>query len=147
MSNLIEKYIVYRIGNTLYGSPLLTVREVLEFQKPKFMPNMVKYFSGVINVRGAVVGVVDLRVKFAMRTDDNSRAVMLLCDTPRGPVAAVVDGVESVLEFKEEDIEKNPPINSEVELKYLRGVAKRKEELITLIDLHESLAGTEFKAA
>jgi purine-binding chemotaxis protein CheW len=141
------KYIVYRVGSVLYGSPLLSVREVLEFQQPKFMPNMVQHFSGVINVRGAVVGVIDLRKKFAVDGQVDARSVLLLCDTNRGPIAAIVDGVECVEEFKDCDIEKNPPISTQVDTKYLQGVAKRKDDLITLIDLHESLACEQFKAA
>ena len=142
-----NKYIVYKIGVELYGSPLLSVREVLEYQKPKYMPNMVHHFTGVINVRGAVVGVVDLRKKFSENEEMGPRVAMLLCDTPRGPVAAVVDSVESVVELLEEDIDKRPPIRAQVELKYLKGVSKKNTDLITIIDLHESLADEEFKAA
>lgn len=59
-----NKFLVFSVGEELYASPLLSIREVLEFQPPKPMPNMVHYFTGVINVRGAIVGVIDLRTKF-----------------------------------------------------------------------------------
>ncbi|OFZ19495.1 MAG: hypothetical protein A2Z20_02910 [Bdellovibrionales bacterium RBG_16_40_8] len=141
------RFIIYKIGEELYGSPLLSVREVLEFQKPKYMPNMVKYFSGVINVRGVIVGVVDMRVKFGFSEDISRKTAMLLCDTDNGLVAAIVDSVECVLQITAEELDKNPPIKSRIARDYLIGVAKIKGDLITIVDLHKSLANDELKAA
>ncbi|MFN3696538.1 MAG: chemotaxis protein CheW [Pseudobdellovibrio sp.] len=141
------RFLIYKIGTETYGSPLLSVREVLEFQKPKFMPNMIKSFSGVINVRGAIVGVVDMRTKFGFPEDIQRKTSMLLCDTERGPIAAVVDNIECVLEIKSENMEKEPPIRSKVPASYLMGVAKNNDQLITIIDLQKALTEEEFKLA
>jgi len=140
------KYLIFKIGGELYGSPLLSVREVLECQKPKFMPNMVSYFSGVINVRGAIVGVVDLRLKFGAPAANTSRTAMLLCDTPKGSLAAVVDRVECVHQFAEADFDRQPMVRSNVKSDYLMGVAKRKDALVTIIDLHHLLTQEELRA-
>lgn len=142
-----SKYLIFRIGNELYSSPLLSIREVLEYQKPKPMPNMVSYFAGVINVRGTIVGVVDLRSKFDVENKINAKTAMLLCDTERGSIAAIVDTVDSVLEFKPETLERKPAIKSKVAQDYLIGVAKNGDDLITVIDLHKSLTDEEFKVA
>ena len=142
-----EKYLVYAICNELYGSPLLSVREVLEYQKPKFMPNMAKHFSGVVNVRGAIVGVVDLRTKFGSTADVNRKTSMLLCDTETGPIAAVVDHVDCVVAFGDSDLERKPPVQSKIDQSYLLGVAKMKEKLVTIIDLNKSLSEENLKAA
>ena len=147
MSENDSKYLIYNIGDEKYGSPLLSIREVLEYQKPKFMPNMVASFSGVINVRGAIVGVVDLRNRFSIANSVGPKTAMLLCDTEKGAVVAVVDLVESVVEFEGGNIEIKPPIKSRVEQKYLIGVAKRDEELVTILDLHKLLNEEEYKAA
>lgn len=142
-----SKFLVFRIGDELYSSPLLSIREVLEYQKPKPMPNMVNYFVGVINVRGAIVGVLDLRIKFNTKSSIDTKTTMLLCDTERGSIAAIVDYVESVQEFRDEDLERQPSVKSKVSTEYLIGVAKRENDLVTVIDLHQALTYEEFKVA
>jgi purine-binding chemotaxis protein CheW len=142
-----NKYLIYSIGGESYGSPLLTVREVLEYQKPKFMPNMASHFSGVINVRGAIVGIVDLRSKFSLSNDVNRKTAMLLCDTPNGPIAAVVDQVDCVAGFAENEIEVKPPVQPRMSQDYLLGVAKMKSNLVTLVDLNKLLSDENLKAA
>ncbi len=142
-----NKYLVFKIGAETYGSPLLTIREVLEYQAPKHMPNMVSFFSGVINVRGAIVGVVDLRKKLAVDDKVGPRTAMLLCDTEQGAIVAVVDRVESVQEFAAGEVELKPPVKPQVDASYLIGVAKASASLITLLDLHRLLTDEKFKAA
>ena len=141
------RFLVFSIGGEQFASPLLSVREVLEYQKPKHMPNMVNYFPGVINVRGAIVGVIDLRAKFGVPATIETRTAMLLCDTEKGAIAAIVDRVESVQEIQEVDIERKPTIKSKIENEYILGVAKTTSSLITVIDLHKSLVEDEYKAA
>lgn len=142
------RFLIYKIGDEVYGSPLLSVREVLEFQKPKFMPNMVSYFVGVINVRGAIVGVIDMRSKFGVpETIKGGQTAMLLCDTDKGPIAAIVDAVESVQLIEEKELEKKPPVQSRVNKNYMIGVAKNKDRLVTIVDLLRSLADEELKVA
>ena len=138
-----SRYLIYKIGAETYGTPLLDVREVVEYQKPKFMPNMEAYFVGVINVRGAIVGVVDMRLRFSQNASQTKMPALLICESDRGSIAAVVDQVEAVVSIPATDIEKNPPIVARVEPEYLLGVAKIQERLITLIDLKSSL--TEMK--
>lgn len=139
------KYLVYYIGSELFCSPLLSIREVLEYQAPKAMPNMVNYFSGVINVRGAIVGVLDMRTKFGLPNKIGNKTPLLLCDTDKGAIAAVVESVERVQEFTEQEIDRMPPVQSKVKQEYLMGVARCKDQLITIVDLHKLLADVELK--
>lgn len=147
MKNTSGKYLIYKVGSELYASPLLSIREVIEYQKPKFMPNMVDYFSGVVNVRGVIVGVVDLRDKFHCNNEIKSRTAMLLCDSDRGPLASVVDSVESVIELNEENFDRNPPVKSNVDQSYLLGVAKFNQGLVTVIDLLSIVKEEQLKSA
>lgn len=142
-----NKFLVYKIGDLFYGSPLLSIREVLEYQPPKPMPNMVPHFSGVVNVRGLIVGIIDLRVKFRCPTEVGRKAAMLLCDTTEGPLAAIVDSVESVQQFENDQFEKDVAVQSNIERDYLLGIAKDKNHLITIIDLHKSMENSNLKAA
>lgn len=124
-----NRYLIYRIGGELYGTPLLEVREVVEYQKPKFMPNMESHFSGVINIRGSIVGVVDLRSKFGISQEISKSTALLVCESEKGPIAAIVDKVESVLPINKSERESKPPILSKVDSSYLIGVAKINEKL------------------
>jgi len=142
-----HRYLVFRIGEEQFACPLLSVREVLEYQKPKHMPNMVSYFPGVINVRGSIVGVVDLRTKFGAPSSVERRTAMLLCDTENGAVAAVVDLVESVRQIKPECIDRETTLLSKIDTRYLNGVARVDDKLVTVVDLHQSLLEDQMKAA
>jgi purine-binding chemotaxis protein CheW len=142
-----HRYLVFRIGEEQFACPLLSVREVLEYQKPKHMPNMVSYFPGVINVRGRIVGVVDLRTKFGAPSCVERRTAMLLCDTEQGAIAAVVDIVESVRQIKPESIDRDTTLISKIDSRYLSGVARLENALVTVVDLHQSLLEDQMKAA
>ena len=142
-----ERYLVYFIGKEMYASPLLSIREVLEYQKPKFMPNMKPYVPGVVNIRGAIVGVVDLRSKFNIPAEVSRKTCMLLCDTGTGPIAAIVDMVDRVCAFEEEDIERKPVVQSRIERSYLVGVAKLRENLVVIMDLNKSLSEESLNVA
>ena len=144
MNQADSKFLVFKVGDELFASPLLSIREVLEYQNPKPMPNMVPHFSGVINVRGAIVGVVDLRTKFLVNSTPGAKNPLLLCDTPRGTIATIVDSVEKVQEILDADIETNPPIQVKVDVTYLKGVARVANQLITIVDIHELLNDEEY---
>lgn len=135
-----SKYLIYRIGGDLYGTPLLDVREVVEYQKPKPMPNMRPEFIGVINLRGSVVGVVDLRKQFGCAPELPRKAALIVCSIDEGTSSVLVDQVESVSEIAADQIEKDPPVKPRVPLQYLLGVGKLSKDLITLVDLRSILA-------
>jgi len=135
-----DRYIFFYVGNELYGTPLLDVREVVEYQEPKFMPNMVSHFTGVINIRGGIVGVMDLRKKFNQKTDVNKTTAFLVSDSDQGSIAAVVDRVDSVQSIAKESIDEKPPVMTNVKQEYLIGIAKVKDQLVTLIKLRYLLS-------
>ena len=139
--DLNNRYLVFKINETCFAAQLLDVREVVQYQLPKTIPNTRKHFSGVINLRGAIVGVVNLRTKCGFSPLDNlQKSVFLVCDTDSGFLAALVDGVESVLTIEENQIEKNPPVQIDIEQKYLTGVAKIEDKLISIINLKQFLS-------
>lgn len=134
-----NRYLLFEVGKELYGTPLLDVREVVEYQEPKFMPNMVSHFVGVINIRGSIVGVIDLRKRFGEKTDGNAKTAMLVSDTPQGTIAAIVDRVDSVISIEQSMIDEKPPVITSVKQEYLTGVAKAKDRLVTIVELQRIL--------
>ena len=134
-----NKYLLFRLGDELYGTPLLGVREVVEPQAPKPIPNTAKHFSGVINIRGEIVGVTDLRTRFAHKAEAGAHMALMVFSTDGGPMAGLVDRVESVISLTEKEIEHNPNVGIEVHREALIGIGKHNKRLITLIDLHKVL--------
>lgn len=134
-----NRYLLFQVGKELYGTPLLDVREVVEYQEPKFMPNMVSHFVGVINIRGSIVGVIDLRKRFGEKTEADQRTPMLVSDTPQGTIAAIVDRVDSVVSIEKTALDEKPPVVTSVKQEYLVGVAKSKDRLVTIVELQRLL--------
>lgn len=140
------RYLIFRVGSELYGTPLLGVREVVESQVPKMIPNTVPYFAGVINVRGEIIGVIDLRLRLGAQSSEVMHRALMVFDTPTGPMAALVDQVEAVVPIPQDKIEHSPNIKTKAPLKFLIGIGLWDDRLVTLIDLKQIL-GTEEIAA
>jgi purine-binding chemotaxis protein CheW len=140
-----QRYLLFRLGEELYGSPILGIREVVEPQEPKPIPNTVPYFLGVINIRGEIVGVIDLRIRFNHQVTRAQHNAMIVFETEAGPLAALVDKVEAVSQIADDAIEKKPNIKAAVEVEYLIGVSKGTERMATLIDLNRALSAEELR--
>ena len=140
-----SRYLIFSLGGELYGTPLLGVREVVEPQEAKPIPGTVDYFKGVINIRGQIVGVIDLRVRLQHPASKTVGNAFMVFDTSFGPIAAIVDRVESVIKIPEGNIERSPNVRTTVPIDFLLGIAREHERLITLIDLNQILASTDVK--
>lgn len=123
---------VFQLGVEIYGTPLLSVREVIENRHPKPVPNTPAGFEGVINLRGDVIGVIDLR-KLLDTTPQQSLSILVF-ESEMGTLGGIVDKCLSVLDIPEANIERKG-IQSRDGSEYCLGIAKINESLITLIDL------------
>ena len=138
-----HKYIIFKLGSEAYGTPLLAVREVVEVMAIKPLPNTVPAFKGVCNLRGQIVGVLDLHVRFGLDRDPDSRPVLLVFDLQAGALAAQVDQIFSVDVIAPSQIENKANIISAVPIQYIRGIAMAKNQMITVIDLPSLLSADE----
>ena len=91
-----NQYLIFSIHQELYAAPLMGVREVIEPIHIRPIPNTVDYFLGIINMRGEIIGVVDLRIRFGAICTDSPMKAMVIFESPVGPMAVVVDKIESV---------------------------------------------------
>jgi purine-binding chemotaxis protein CheW len=141
------RYLLFKVGGDLYGTPLLGIREVVEPQEAKPLPNTAPFFSGVINLRGQVVGVVDLRKRFGCEAKKHAGMALMVFDTETGPLAALVDEIECVVQIPPSQIESKPPVRSHVSVDYLLGIGNHESRLVSLIDLNRVLGSEELKSA
>ena len=130
-----EKYLIYQLGTESFATPLIEVREVIEYRPAKTIPHTPTFFKGVINIRGENVGVIDLRDRLDIKSEAPP-ATQLVFETEAGPLAAVVDFVQSVSVIEEKDIERRATVQSAGSNRaYFLGVGKVNEKLLTLVSL------------
>ena len=141
------RFLVFKLGGELYGTPLLGIREVVEAQEPKPIPNTAPFFSGVINLRGQVLGVVDLRKRFGLEAAKPPRMALMVFETEAGPLAALVDEIECVEHFDPKAIETRPIVRSNVHSEFFLGIGNQDGRLVSLIDLNRLLGSEELKGS
>ena len=135
-----DKFLVYRLGAELYASSLLSVREVLKIPKIRFIHQMPSHFSGVINLRGKIISVLDLRVSFNISIKaDQEDARILIIDLGERVIGGVVDQVVAVEIYQENMIEYNRQIKLTIESEFFTGIAKNKNGLVHLVDIGQYL--------
>jgi purine-binding chemotaxis protein CheW len=140
-----DRYLLFVLGNEIFGTPLLGVREVVEPLVPKPVPNTRPFFTGVINIRGEIVGVMDLRARFQHSTKAEPGQAMMVFETSSGTEAALVDRIDAVAKISPQTIERQPNVKSSISPEYLIGIAKEAGRLVTLLDLKRVLEEQQVK--
>jgi purine-binding chemotaxis protein CheW len=147
VDELKNRYIVYKVANELYASPLISIREVIKQVEIKAVPFMVKYFKGVINLRGQIVSVVDLveKLELVPKIDQKIQRLILIVETSQGLIGALIDDVELVADFEEKSIERNPSVEVKVPVEYFLGIARMEDRLVNLLHLGQALEADHMK--
>ena len=135
------KYLVITLGSESYGIPVLSVREIIRLCPITPVANMPPHVRGVINLRGKIIPLVDLRTRFHMPVaDEHDRTCIVVAQlggTAGGTrlYAVIVDGVEEVASFASQDIEPTPDFGGAIDVRFITGMAKSGQLVRTLIDL------------
>lgn len=138
--NETTQYLTFKLGDEMFAINVAQVREVLDISSITRVPRAPEFMRGVINVRGSVVPVVDLRLKFGMSRTENtvdSRVVVmeLSLDGDLTVLGAMADSVHEVMELETENIEKPPSIGSRWRTEFIKGIGKSNEEFIIILDI------------
>lgn len=139
-NHLAGKYLTVVLDEESYGIDVLKIREIIRLQKITPVPQLPDYVRGVINLRGRVVPVVDLRVKFGLTAEITDRTCIVVVhikslDQQAISVGLVVDSVEEVASLTAEDIEPTPEFGNRIKTSYLLGMAKFNGQVKTLLDI------------
>lgn len=134
------KYLTFKLGREEYGLELVRVREIIALMDITPVPLAPEYVRGVMNLRGRVIPVVDLRRKFGMvPTEDHDRKCIIVCDVLRSDqpiqMSILVDAVSEVLHIRAADIEDAPTFSTGVETSFIHGIAKAKSGVKILLDI------------
>src|SRR5438067_6687171 len=142
-----RQLVVFQLGAELYGVEISRVHEIIRLQSVTRVPRSPAFVEGVINLRGKVIPVVDLRRRFGLPTADHTRASrIVVVEIGDQVVGIVVDGVSEVLRVSSVIVEPPSPVVAGIDSEYLNGIAKLPERLVILLDLDRVLARDERSA-
>jgi len=140
-----NQYLTFNLGEEHYGVDILTVKEIRGWENPTCIPNSPGYVKGVVNLRGVIVPIIDLRIQFQVGTADYTPTTVVIVLTLENErvqrtMGFVVDAVSDVLNAEEEAIKKAPAFGSSVRTEYIEGLVNVGEDVVTLLNIEELLS-------
>lgn len=142
-----HEFLAFRLGNEEYGIEILKVQEIRGYDRVTRIANTPDFIAGVTNLRGVIVPIVDLRVKFALESanfDDNTIVIVLSLNSSR-VVGIVVDGVSDVLSLDAAQIKPAPEYTVALSTQYLLGLGSLGDRMLILVDIEKLLNSDEME--
>jgi purine-binding chemotaxis protein CheW len=146
------KYLSFALGQEEYGVEILKVQEIIGMMSVTKVPRTPDYVRGVVNLRGRVIPVIDLRGKFNMaRVDDTEKTCIIVVQVQQNgstvTMGVIVDEVSEVLNFTADQIEPSPSFGTGMEdAEFITGMGKLGKKVVILLDVDRVLTGEEFAA-
>ncbi len=139
-----EQVVVFDVFNESYAVNIARVHEIIRLQQITIIPGAPQYIEGVINLRGKVIPVLDLRKRFGLQADKHTRSSrIVVVEINDQTLGLIVDGVSEVLRIPAGRVEPPSPLVAGIDSRYLRGIAKLENRLIILLDLDQVLSPIE----
>ncbi|MCP3901720.1 MAG: purine-binding chemotaxis protein CheW [Desulfobacteraceae bacterium] len=151
MTNHEGKYLTFVLANEEYGISILKIKEIIGMMKITSIPQTPEFVKGVINLRGKVIPVLDLRLKFDINATDYSERTCIIVVEILGTsnniyIGCVVDSVSEVLNIRSDDIEDTPGFGSNLDTNYILGMAKTEGNVKILLDIDLVLSTEEMSS-
>ncbi len=145
MSDLANKYLVFDVIKESYGVPITKVREVIRFVEITPLNDASRFLKGVINLRGKIIPIIDLRAKFGLQeTDYSDRTIFIIVDIPGAKdvinIGIAVDSVQDVIDIPESNLEKAPDIGLKLKSQYLYGIAQINGKMLMILNIDRILS-------
>jgi len=134
-----DRYLSFSLGTEDYAIPLLSVREVIAIPEITPVPQSSSYFLGIMNLRGQVISVIDLRSKLSIKPSNSTESAIIICDLHPNSLGVVVDSINSVINANPHQISEKPEIHSQKNTDYIQNVYRDKDKLIVLLDISKVL--------
>ena len=143
-----NQYLTFRLGNEEYGVDILSVQEIKGYVQTTRLPNSPPEIIGVLNLRGTVVPIIDLRRKFGLEVVEYTSFTAIVVVVVRGRVMGmIVDSVSEVVNIPQAHIQPSPDFGASMRINFIKGMAKRDDALITLLDIETVLLGENSNTA
>ena len=138
------EFLTFRLGSEEYGIDILRVQEIRSYEEPTRIANAPSFIKGVVNLRGVIVPVVDLRIKLnCEKVEYNGFTVVIVLNVRGRVVGAVVDSVSDVLELGPQDISAVPEMNATVDTSFITGIASTGERMLILMDIEALMSSAD----
>jgi purine-binding chemotaxis protein CheW len=138
------EFLTFALGSEEYGVDILKVKEIRGYDAVTRLPDAPDYIKGVINLRGTIVPVVDMRLKFRLeRAEYTALTVMIVLNVADRVVGMVVDSVSDVVQLSAEQVRAVPEIGATIDRQFLTGIGTLDERMLILLDIERLMASTE----
>ena len=139
-----SEFLTFRLGAEEYGIDILRVQEIRSYEEPTRIANSPHFIKGVVNLRGVIVPVVDLRIKLGCESVEyNGFTVVIVLNVKGRVVGAVVDSVSDVLELAKDQINQAPEMSTTVDTTFITGIASVGERMLILMDIESLMSSAD----
>lgn len=139
-----QQFLTFNLAEEFYGVDILKVQEIKGYTSVTRIPNTPEYLKGVLNLRGTIVPIVDLRMKFGMgETQPSSFTVVVVVNVRNRVMGFLVDAVSDVLDLDANEIQPPPELGSTVDITFVKGIGNSNDHLVTLLDIDRVLTQEE----
>ncbi len=140
------KYLTFFLGDEIYGIEILKAREIIGLMDITTVPQTPDYMKGVINLRGKVIPVIDLRMKFSMQEGIHTQETCVIVVEDNGTsIGLIVDSVSEVSDITGEEIENAPSFGQGIDTSFIMGLGKVKDKIVILLDIDAVLSTEELE--
>ena len=144
ISTIGSEFLTFTLGSEEYGMDILKVQEIRGYDAVTAIANTPEFIKGVINLRGTIVPIVDLRIKFHLGTVEyNELTVVIILNLGQRVVGIVVDSVSDVLALTPEQIRPAPDLSAGLDTRYLMGLGTIGERMLILVDIEKLMSSSE----
>ncbi|ODS34207.1 MAG: purine binding chemotaxis protein [Candidatus Scalindua rubra] len=141
-----EKFLTFSLGKEEYGVEILKVREIIGIMDITTVPQSPDYMKGVINLRGKVIPIIDLRLKFSMpEAELTQETCIIVVEVNNTLIGVIVDSVSEVMDIKSEEIEETPNFGHGIDTNFIKGLGKTKGKIVILLDIAKVLSSVELE--
>jgi len=142
----IQQFVIFSVHEQIYGVEILKIKEVVSYQKITPLPNMKAFIKGVINLRGVILPVFDLREKFKLpETTYTSFHAIIVMEVSGRVMGIIVDEISDVVDLFPEEVQAASSLPPGVQAEYMKGIGKKESELIVLLDVDRLLSPEELE--
>lgn len=139
-----QEFLTFALGAEEYGIDILKVQEIRCYEKVTHIVNAPGFIKGVINLRGIIVPIVDLRMKFDLGSAEYTAfTVVIILNISDRVVGVVVDSVSDVIQLDPEEIREAPPLHGELDTRFIRGLATLNERMVILMDIETLMSSPD----
>ena len=143
----VGQYVTFSLGDEEHGIEITKVQEIIGYQGFTRIPNVPDFIKGVLNLRGAVVPVIDLRKKFGMEEKEYTKfTVIIILEVVERTMGIIVDAISDVVSLTSREIQEAPSFNLNVRTDFIKGMGKKGDKLIILLDMDKVLSREELGA-